>query len=47
MPAASPDIVVLAPVPVVVPTGVLVNVQIPVAGKPFTTTLPVATVQVG
>ena len=31
----------------VVPPGVLVNVQIPVAGKPLNTTLPVAKVQVG
>ena len=46
VPAASPDIVVVVPEPVVVPPGVLVNVQLP-AGKPFNTTLPVATVQVG
>jgi hypothetical protein len=40
--------VVVVPVPVVVvPPGVLVNVQVPVAGKPFNTTLPVATEQVG
>jgi hypothetical protein len=40
--------VVLTPVPViVVPPGVLVNVQIPVAGKPFKIALPVATVHVG
>jgi len=32
---------------VVVPPGVLVNVQMPEAGKPFNTTLPVATAQVG
>ena len=33
--------VVLVPVPeVVVPPGVLVNVQVPVAGKPLNTTLP-------
>ena len=32
---------------VVVPPGVLVNVQVPVAGKPLNTTLPVATEQVG
>jgi hypothetical protein len=31
----------------VVPPGVLVKIQVPVAGKPFNTTLPVATVQVG
>jgi hypothetical protein len=47
VPATSPDIVVLAPVPVVVPAGVLVNVHVPVAGNPFKTTLPVAMVQVG
>jgi len=31
----------------VVPPGVLVNVQLPVAGRPFNTTLPVAMLQVG
>ena len=46
--ASRPEIVVLAPVPeVVVPPGVLVNVHVPVDGKPFKTTLPVAIVQVG
>ena len=36
------------PVPVVATApGVLVNVQLPVAGKPFNTTLPAATLQVG
>ena len=40
--------VLLVPVPVVVvPPGVLVNVHVPVAGKPFKTTPPVAVVQVG
>ena len=40
--------VVLVPDPVVVvPPGVLVKVQVPVAGNPFSTTLPVATEQVG
>jgi hypothetical protein len=40
--------VVLVPVPVVVvPPGVRVKVQLPVAGKPFKITLPVATKQVG
>jgi len=34
------------PVDVTAP-GVLVNVQLPVAGKPFNTTLPVAIAQVG
>ena len=48
VPAASPDIVVLVPVPVVfVPPGVLVNVHVPEAGKPLSTTLPVARAQVG
>ena len=38
----------LIPVPEEVnPPGVLVNVHVPVEGKPFRTTLPVATVQVG
>jgi hypothetical protein len=44
---AIPDIVVLVPVPVVIPAGVLVNVQVPVAGKPSKITPPVAMVQVG
>ena len=36
------------PVPVVVvPPGVLVRIQLPVAGSPFKTTLPVASAQVG
>ena len=36
------------PVPVVVvPPGVLVRVQLPVAGSPLNTTLPVASEQVG
>jgi hypothetical protein len=40
--------VVVVPDPVVVvPPGVLVKVQLPVAGKPPNTTLPVATEQVG
>jgi hypothetical protein len=48
VPVASPDIVVVIPVPaVVVPPGVLVKVQIPVAGNPFKTTLPVTMVHVG
>ena len=41
-------IVALLPVPeVVVPPGVLVTVHVPDAGKPFNTTLPVATEHVG
>jgi hypothetical protein len=48
VPAASPLIVVLVPVPgVVVPPGDLVSVHAPDAGKPLKTTLPVATLQVG
>ena len=48
VPGASPEMVVLVPVPVVViPPGVRVSVHVPVAGKPFNTTLPVATVHVG
>ena len=40
--------VVLVPVPVVVTLpGVLVSVQVPDAGNPLNTTLPVATAQVG
>jgi hypothetical protein len=47
-PAESPEMVVLVPLPwVVVPPGVLVNVQVPVAGKPFKTTLPVDITHVG
>ena len=38
----------LVPAPVlVIPPGILVNVQVPDAGKLFKMTLPVATVQVG
>jgi hypothetical protein len=48
VPAASPEIVLLAPVPeVVIPPGILVNVHVPVAGKLPKTTLPVATEHVG
>jgi hypothetical protein len=48
VPAGITDTVVLVPVPeVVIPPGVLVKVQVSVAGKPFNTALPVATVQVG
>ncbi len=40
--------VLLVPVPVVViPPGVLVNVHVPVAGKPFKIALPVAVEHVG
>ncbi len=44
--AGKPDIVVV-PVPVVVPPGLLVNVQVPVAGKPLNTTEPVGIPQAG
>lgn len=48
VPAIRPEIVVLAPVPdVVIPPGERVNVQVPVTGKPFNTTLPVATEHAG
>ena len=41
-------IVVVVPVPVVTTDpGVLVNVQVPLDGKPLKTTLPVAVAQVG
>jgi hypothetical protein len=43
VPAGMPVRLVLVPVPaVVVPPGDLVKVQVPVAGKPFKTTLPVS-----
>lgn len=47
VPAGIPDIVVLEPVSVAVPPGVLVKVQVPVGGNPVNTTPPVGTVQVG
>ena len=48
VPAASDEIVVLVPVPVVVvPPGERVSVHVPEAGKPERTTLPVATEHVG
>jgi hypothetical protein len=47
-PAGIPGIDMLIPVPVlVVPPGVLVNVQEPVEGNPFRTAIPVARLQVG
>ena len=46
--AVSPETVVEVPDPLVlIRAGVLTSVQVPVAGKPLTTTLPVATEQVG
>ena len=48
VPTARPDMVVLVPAPVVVvPPGVLVNVQVPAAGKPLNTTLPVDKAHMG
>lgn len=48
VPAKSPVMVVLVPVPVaVVPPGILVNLQVPIEGKPFNITLPVGTEHVG
>jgi len=48
VPAASPVMVQLVPVPlVVVPPGVPVRFQIPVTGKPLNITLPVDTAHVG
>ena len=47
VPAASNDIVVPVPVPVVViPPGILVIVHVPEDGKPPNATLPVATLHV-
>lgn len=43
VPLAMPDMVLLAPVPVI-PPGLIVQVP---TGKPLNTTLPVETVQVG
>ena len=48
VPGSNPVTVVLDPVSVVItPSGLRVNVQVPVEGKPFSITLPVATVHVG
>jgi hypothetical protein len=48
MPVDSPDNVAVVPVPeLVIPPGVLVNIQVPEAGKLFNTTLPVALAQEG
>lgn len=45
---ASPDIVVLVPVPnVVIAPGKRIRVQVPVDGRPLSITLPVDTVHVG
>jgi len=48
MPVDSPDNVAVVPVPeLAIPPGVLVNIQVPEAGKLFNTTLPVALAQEG
>jgi hypothetical protein len=48
VPDASPETVLLVPVPVfVMVPGYRVSVHVPVAGKPSSTTLPVDTVHVG
>lgn len=48
VPAASPVIAILAPVPVVeVPPGVLIKVHVPTEGRPVNVTPPVATEHVG
>jgi len=48
VPAASPVMVQLVPVPLVAtPPGVLVSVQVPVDGKLLKTTLPVDSAHVG
>ena len=48
VPVASPVIVVLIPTLVcVAPLGMALTVQVPLAGNPLNTTLPVATLQVG
>ncbi len=47
VPAASPVMVLLVPVSIVgIPPGILVSIHGPDEGKPFKTTLPVATAQV-
>ena len=47
VPASIPDIFVVVPDPdVIIPAGVLIIVQIPVAGKPLNSTLPVASLHV-
>lgn len=48
VPGVSPVIIVLIPIPLVtIAPGVLIRVQVPVAGNPFKVTLPVATKQFG
>ena len=45
--AASPLMVALLPDPLNEPDGLPVTVQLPLAGRPLKSTLPVATVHVG
>lgn len=47
VPGERPAIVVLVPVPVIVPPGVLVRVHSPPEGSPVICTLPVGVAQVG
>ena len=48
VPEANPVIIVLVPVPVVViAPGVLVNVHVPLVGKPLKVTFPVGVIQSG
>ena len=48
VPATSPFMVLLAPLPeVIIPPGVIINFHDPVAGRPLKTTLPVAMLIVG
>ena len=48
VPPDRPVMVALVPVPVeITSSGLLVNVHVPDDGKPFNTTLPVATLQEG
>jgi hypothetical protein len=48
VPVGRPETVLEVPVPVIVPgPGERVRVQVPLAGNPLRTTLPVATAQVG
>ena len=47
VPAESPEIVVVVPVPVAEPEGDPVMVHVPEAGRPLNAIEPVATVHVG
>ena len=47
VPAVRPETVVIVPVPfVIIAPGLRINVHVPVAGNPLSSTLPVETVQV-